>query len=138
MDFLGVGVPELAVIIVLALIFVGPRDLPKLAGRAAKVLRDIRRMSEGISAEWQREVNAVDLDLGGVKELADELNAAQSAVKKATSATLGLDDLVSPKPAAAKPADPTPADQPPTAPPAPPAAPTPPEETASRDTATGE
>ncbi len=98
MDLFGVGVQELAVIIVLALIFVGPRDLPRLAAKAAKVLRDIRRMTEGISAEWQREVSAVDLDLSGVKELANELNAAQESVRKITTSTLKLDDVINPKP----------------------------------------
>lgn len=101
MDFLGVGVPELAVIIVLALIFVGPRDLPRLAGKAAKALRDLRSMTEGISAEWQREVKAADIDLSSVKELTDELTAAQNAVKKVTTSTLGLDELINPKPPAA-------------------------------------
>ena len=135
MDFLGVGVPELAVIIVLALIFVGPRDLPRLAAKAAKLVRDIRKMTEGISAEWQREVSAIDLDLGGVKELADELNAAQESVRKMTTATLNLDEVVNPKPTAT-PADGAAPATPPPAEPAAPAEPTPStEEPATGDTA---
>ncbi len=98
MDLLGVGVPELIVIIVLALIFVGPRDLPRLAARAAEFLREIRKMSEGLTSEWQKEVNAANLDLGGLKELSDELSAAQQSVKKITSLQLGLDDVTKPKP----------------------------------------
>jgi len=125
MDFLGVGVPELAVIIVLALIFVGPRDLPKLAARAAKALREIRQMSEGITSEWQREVNAVDIDLGGIKELRDELTAAQESVRKVTSTTLDLNAVTNPKPKpdATPAAKPTPPDTDST-----PTAPTPPAE----------
>ena len=75
MDLLGVGVPELIVIIVLALIFVGPRDLPKLAVRAAEFLREIRKMSEGLTNEWKKEIDSADLDLGGIKELSNELTA---------------------------------------------------------------
>ncbi len=136
MDFLGVGVPELAVIIVLALIFVGPRDLPKLAAKAAKALRDIRKMTEGISAEWQREVGAIDLDLGGVKELADELNAAQESVRKITTSTLKLDEVVNPKPTPSPADGASPATPPATAEPAASAEPTPPaEEPTTGDTA---
>ncbi len=94
MDLLGVGVPELIVIIILALIFVGPRDLPKLAARAAEFLREIRKMSEGLTTEWQKEVNAANLDLGGLKELSEELSEAQKSVKKMTSLQLNLDDAV--------------------------------------------
>lgn len=94
MDLLGVGVPELIVIIILALIFVGPRDLPRLAARAAEFLREIRKMSEGLTTEWQKEVNAANLDLGGLKELSEELSEAQKSVKKITSLQLNLDDVV--------------------------------------------
>jgi len=96
MDLLGVGVPELIVIIILALIFVGPRDLPRLAARAAEFLREIRKMSESLTTEWQKEVNAADLDLGGLKELSEELSEAQKSVKKMTSLQLNLDDVIKP------------------------------------------
>lgn len=135
MDLLGVGVPELIVIIVLALIFVGPRDLPKLAVRAAEFLRDIRKMSEGLTSEWQKEINSADLDLGGIKELSNELSEAQKSIKKMTSLKIDLDTVTNPATPAETPAPPsgeTP--PPPTAEPLPPANTTPPpEETSTRD-----
>ena len=127
MDLLGVGVPELIVIIVLALIFVGPRDLPRLAVRAAEFLREIRKMSEGLTDEWKKEINSADLDLGGIKELSNELTEAQKSIKKMTSLQIDLD-------AATKPTTPKKAPTPPKTETPPPVAKTPPpEETSTRD-----
>ena len=82
MDFLGIGVPEVIVIIILALIFIGPRDLPKLAGRFAKFLRDLRMMSEGFRTEWQREMQAATR-IEGLKELREELIATRDTLREA-------------------------------------------------------
>lgn len=112
MDFLGVGVPELAVIIVLAIIFIGPRDMPKLAGRAAKFLRELRQMSDGFTTQWRREINAAT-EVEGLKELRDELAATQKSVlsinadiKSVTRPNLSsLASLAEPETPAAKPAE---------------------------------
>ncbi len=133
MDFLGVGVPELLVIIVLAIIFIGPRDMPKMAGRAAKFLRDLRRMSDGFTTQWRQEINAAT-EIEGLKELKDELEATQKSVKSinadiqniARPNLPSLTSLAAPEPSAPKPAA---ADAPPANTPAPAA----PEESARRD-----
>lgn len=107
MDFLGIGVPELIVIIILALIFIGPRDMPRLAGQLAKFLRDLRMMSEGFTAEWRREINAVTR-VEGLKELQEELVSTKQTLQQAgqnlkQAVTVDLDDLVSdPDPAASE------------------------------------
>ncbi|RME45252.1 MAG: hypothetical protein D6796_10750, partial [Caldilineae bacterium] len=80
MDFLGVGVPEFIVIVILALIFIGPRDLPQMAARAAKFLRDLRMMSEGFTTELQREINTATR-VDGLKELKEEFDAAKKSVQ---------------------------------------------------------
>ncbi len=80
MDFLGIGVPELVVVIILALVFIGPRDMPKMAARAAKFLRDLRMMSEGFTNEWQREINA-STRVEGLQELKEELEAAKNSIR---------------------------------------------------------
>ena len=104
MDFLGIGVPEVIVIIILALIFIGPRDLPKVAGRFAKFLRDLRMMSEGFRTEWQRELKAAGR-IEGLKELKDELVSTKQTLQETsqelrsigrdiqTSMTIDLDNL---------------------------------------------
>lgn len=82
MDFLGIGVPEVVVIIILALIFIGPRDLPRIAARAGKLLRDIRMMSEGFTTEWRREMAALS-QVEELKELKDELTSTRDVLREA-------------------------------------------------------
>ncbi|MFD1251874.1 Sec-independent protein translocase protein TatB [Devosia equisanguinis] len=50
---LGLGWTEMLVIGVVALIFIGPKDLPVVMGRIGKVMGQIRRMGN----EFQREIN---------------------------------------------------------------------------------
>lgn len=91
MDFLGIGVPELIVIIILALVFIGPRDMPKLAGRAAKWIHNLRQMSEGFTTEWQREINAA-VNLDELKELKEELEAAKKSLQSITTGVVATGD----------------------------------------------
>ena len=81
MDFLGIGVPEFFVILILALIVVGPRDLPKVAARLGKYVRDLRMMSEGFRAEWRRELG--DAGFEDIAELRAELISARQALQEA-------------------------------------------------------
>jgi len=91
MDFLGIGVPELIVIIILALVFIGPRDMPKFAGRAAKWIRNLRQMSEGFTAEWKKEINAT-VSLDELKELKEELEAAKKSLQSLTAGVAAVGD----------------------------------------------
>jgi len=59
MDFLGIGIPELAVILILALIVVGPKRLPETAAQIARTIREVRRYSSTMT----RELNSVVKDL---------------------------------------------------------------------------
>lgn len=62
MDFLGIGVPELAVIFILMLIFIGPRDMPKMMNRLGKWVHDLREVSGDFTREWRREMSALAED----------------------------------------------------------------------------
>jgi Tat protein translocase TatB subunit len=81
MDFLGVGVPEVIVIIMLALIFIGPRDLPRMAARFGKFVRDLRMMSEGFTTEWRRELEAA-VRLEELQEIKEELQETGQILKE--------------------------------------------------------
>jgi Tat protein translocase TatB subunit len=50
----GIGPTELIVVLVLALIVVGPEKLPSLAGQIGKAIRDFRQMSGDMTGEFQR------------------------------------------------------------------------------------
>ena len=72
MDILGVGFPELILILIIAMMIFGPRRLPEIASKAGKIVRDLRSMSQGLLLEWQREI-AVASRLDDLEETKKEL-----------------------------------------------------------------
>jgi sec-independent protein translocase protein TatB len=81
MDILGIGFSELIFILVIALMVFGPRRLPEMAGKAGKFIADLRSMSNGLMAEWQREINA--------SELQDELDKTRQELAQARDTVSG-------------------------------------------------
>ena len=71
---LGVGWTEMMVIGIVALIFIGPKDLPVVMGRVGKVMGQIRRMGN----EFQREINRTT----GLDEVRNLRNTLTSPLKK--------------------------------------------------------
>jgi len=67
MDFLGIGLPELVVILVLALIVVGPKRLPEAAGQIARAIREIRRYSASVTQEMSEVVKEIETEYTGLK-----------------------------------------------------------------------
>lgn len=55
----NLGIQELAVIFIIALIFIGPKQLPELAKTLGKVFRDFKRASNEITDSLQREARNV-------------------------------------------------------------------------------
>lgn len=60
MNFFGVGPLELVLILIVALVFVGPERLPRLAADLARTIREIRKYTGSLAAEFQEVVNDVD------------------------------------------------------------------------------
>ena len=133
MEFLGVGPAELLLILVIALIVVGPKRLPEISRTIAKTLNDLRAMSQSLTAEWQQELSAVDDLKAGAQQLqqslAEPFKAVQADVQrtlteplKEAQADVGRafsQPLTSPPSTAANPAppaaaEPSPAEPPPT------------------------
>jgi sec-independent protein translocase protein TatB len=89
MDFLGIGPLELIVILVIALIVVGPERLPELARSARKTINQLTSMSSALTEEWTREVSSVaDVDLIAegkqIREtLAEPMKAVQASLESA-------------------------------------------------------
>jgi sec-independent protein translocase protein TatB len=104
MDFLGVGPLELLVILIIALIVVGPERLPQIAQSIGKTVRDLRAMSQGFTTEWQRELtlaSGVEADEGIQQSLTKPLKEAQADIQRALTAP-----LTSPSDATAEPIPP--------------------------------
>jgi len=97
------GMQEIVIIAIVALIIFGPDRLPEMAGQAGKLLRDARKMTTDLQGEFEREsgVNVrelrgqVDREIAGIKgELAGvnstiqkEANNVKKTAQSATSST---------------------------------------------------
>jgi sec-independent protein translocase protein TatB len=87
MNVFGVGPAELIVILVVALIFVGPERLPRLAADIARTIRDIRRYTGSIAAEFSEVLEEFDRetadDRSQWKEIGQGLTDATKSVTEA-------------------------------------------------------
>lgn len=86
MDFLGIGLPELVVILVLTLIVVGPRRLPETAAQVARTIRQIRQYSTGVTRELNEAVRELEREY---EELKGELKEAREEIRRETQSAGG-------------------------------------------------
>jgi len=87
MNFLGVGPAELIVILVVALIFVGPERLPRLAADVARTIREIRKYTGSLAAEFNEVLQDFEKetaeDRGQWKEIGEGLTSATKSLTEA-------------------------------------------------------
>jgi sec-independent protein translocase protein TatB len=96
MNFYGVGLPEIILILVLTLIVVGPQRLPELAAQLARLVRQTRRYAGQVTSQLKYEMGDVTQDYEALrrelqelrqeltqqaKPLQDELDAAKAELK---------------------------------------------------------
>ncbi len=70
----GIGMPEMILILALALIVVGPDKLPDLARSMAKGLMELKKTAEGLKASFDEEANPLD-------EVREDLEDASKSLK---------------------------------------------------------
>lgn len=70
----SLGSTELLFILVMALVFFGPRKLPQLSRKLGKSVAEFRRASEDFKSTWEREV------------------ALENSIKSSASSTTGFDN----------------------------------------------
>ena len=81
MKILGMGVPELLIILVVILLIFGPKNLPKLGSALGKTVKNLR---EGMGAGEKDVEEAADDEevVEVVEEVAEEPAAPKKVVKK--------------------------------------------------------
>jgi sec-independent protein translocase protein TatB len=101
MNVFGVGPAEALVILIVALVFVGPERLPRLAADIARTIREIRKYTGEVAAEFNEVIKDLDKETAGdrsewkeiteglsgaTKSLTDSLRAARSDLDAAGTA----------------------------------------------------
>jgi Tat protein translocase TatB subunit len=79
MEFFGIGLPELVVILVLTLIVVGPQRLPEVAAQIARTIREFRRYSSGVTQELLDAVKDLEREY---QELRGELRSVGGELRE--------------------------------------------------------
>jgi sec-independent protein translocase protein TatB len=97
----GIGLPELAVIAIVAALFLGPDRLPELARQAGAVARKAKRFSEAARDELREELGPdyADLELRDLdprtvvrKHIIEAMEAAEDDEARRLPVALGADE----------------------------------------------
>lgn len=104
MNFVGVGPAELIVILVVALVFVGPERLPRLAADIARTIREIRKYTGSLAAEFNEVIQDFEKDTAGERSEWKEIGEGLTgATKSVTDAIRGARSDMAGTPASAAP-----------------------------------
>src|SRR3972149_3881046 len=101
MDFLGIGLPEIILIILIAVIVVGPTRLPEFAAQLARVVRQLRGYATDVTAQMRAELDELTREYEQVRKELQEFREA--AVKGIDSVIREVDSTVRAAPAVIEP-----------------------------------
>ena len=79
----GIGMPEMIIILVIALIVIGPHKLPEMAKSLGKGLAEFKKASEGFQRSVQEEANKTDEP---AKDPAPQVQSASAEPETVTTA----------------------------------------------------
>ena len=95
----GIGMPEMLMILAIALIVIGPKKLPGLAKSLGRAMREFKKATSDF-----KETLAVDNEFSDVKKAFDDINTdikdavdITSAVKDTPSADAGVAEIKTPE-----------------------------------------
>jgi sec-independent protein translocase protein TatB len=90
MNFFGVGLPEVIVVLVLALIVLGPERLPEFAAQLARLVRQVRGYAGRVTSQLRYELGDLTQEYESlrqeVQQLRDELRQQTRPFQKELNA----------------------------------------------------
>lgn len=75
MDFFGIGPLEIILILIVGLLVFGPQKLPQISRDLGKAFRSFKNASANLTAEIEKEANAVKEEVKDIKSEKDLVNA---------------------------------------------------------------
>ena len=97
MEFLGIGPQEIIVILVIAVIVVGPKRLPEFAVQLARLVRRLRGYATDVTQEMRAELDELTREYERIRAELDEVR--QSTEKDVDSMTVEVDRALKEAPA---------------------------------------
>jgi Tat protein translocase TatB subunit len=76
MDFLGIGLPEIILILVVTVIVVGPKRLPEVAVHLARVIRQLRGYATDVTSQMRSELDELTREYEQVRKELQEVREA--------------------------------------------------------------
>jgi len=92
--FGNIGALELLVILILALLVVGPERLPQLARDLAKMLRSVRRVYENLSRDLGPEFMSIQQTTEEIRASVESIKTIPQEVVTSIVKTTGLDETM--------------------------------------------
>lgn len=87
MNVFGIGLPEMALILVIALLVFGPKKLPEIGRSFGKAIRGFQEASKDFENEFQKEVNQLEESVKMKAELEETVESSPISPKKETEAS---------------------------------------------------
>ena len=82
MNIFGIGLPEMALIMIVALLVFGPKKLPEIGRSLGKAIRSFQDASKEFENEFKREAQQIEESIQMNAKLEGEKNPPEKAVKE--------------------------------------------------------
>jgi sec-independent protein translocase protein TatB len=93
--FSNIGITELIVILLLALLVVGPERLPEMGRRLAEILRDLRRAYDNLTKELGPELQSIQQTTQELRDSVESVTSIPRDTLKTVVDAAELDDTIS-------------------------------------------
>jgi Tat protein translocase TatB subunit len=92
--FSNIGITELVVILLLALLVVGPERLPELAEKLGKTLRDVRKAYENLTRDLGPELTSIQKSTQELRESVESVRSIPQDMVKSIAKAADMDDTI--------------------------------------------
>ncbi|MDJ0686966.1 MAG: TatA/E family twin arginine-targeting protein translocase [Xenococcaceae cyanobacterium MO_188.B32] len=82
MNIFGIGLPEMALIMIVALLVFGPKKLPEIGRSLGKAIRSFQDASKEFENEFKREAQQIEESIKMSAELEGKNNTPEKAAKE--------------------------------------------------------